>query len=229
MTNSKIIWNCRRIINYNNKIWCKVVTTAVQIASSLPQSESKLTAFSQSYAYSHNTTTLFVHRSRVSSSGDFGLILVHALSHIKLFPEAQDRWNDQDPAFISEFYTNLRVLSQDLYRHSMSSGNAIGKSSTQQSPTSVLSRQSSRRQSLGAIGPSSSGLGLSRAPSFRAPRIDERNLSRAGSDIDTPRSEDVDNYFLPVSIEDRLKKYAKAGGLPSDFVDRYAKDKVAKY
>ena len=40
--------------------------------------------------------------------------------------------------------------------------------------------------------------------------------------------DDFDDYFQSVSIEDRLKKYVKAGGLPSDFVDRYAKDKSSK-
>jgi len=201
---------------------------SIKIASSLPQTENKRTAFSQSYVYSHSTRTLFVHQSRVSSSGDFGLILVHALSHIKLFPEAQNRWNDQNPAFMSEFYTNLRILSQNLYKHSMSSGNTIGKSPVQQYPTPVLSRQPSRPHSLGAIGPSPSGLGLLRVSSTRASTIDEHNLSKTGSDTDTHRSEDLEGYFLSVSIEDRLKKYAKAGGLPSGFVDRYTEEKISK-
>merc|ERR1711988_590107 len=201
---------------------------SIKIASSLPQTENKRTAFSQSYAYSHSARTLFVHQSRVSSSGDFGLILVHALSHIKLFPEAQNRWNDQNPAFMSEFYTNLRILSQNLYKHSMSSGNTIGKSPVQQYPTPVLSRQPSRPHSLGAIGPSPSGLGLLRVSSTRASTIDEHNLSKTGSDTDTHRSEDLEGYFLSVSIEDRLKKYAKAGGLPSGFVDRYTEEKISK-
>merc|ERR1711988_1854409 len=192
---------------------------SIKIASSLPQTENKRTAFSQSYVYSHITRTLFVHQSRVSSSGDFGLILVHALSHIKLFPEAQNRWNDQNPAFMSEFYTNLRILSQNLYKHSMSSGNTIGKSPVQQYPTPVLSRQPSRPHSLGAIGPSPSGLGLLRVSSTRASTIDEHNLSKTGSDTDTHRSED---------LEGRLKKYAKAGGLPSGFVDRYTEEKISK-
>jgi len=200
---------------------------SIRVATSLPQNTNKNTAFSQSYAYSHSTRTLFVHQSRISSSGDFGLILIHALSHMKLFPEAQDRWSDQNPAFISEFYTNLRILSQDLYKRSMSLGDAGGKSSLQRSP-STLSRQASKRQFLGALGSSVSGLGLGRAPSLRTPATDELDSSKIASDAESQRSDDFDDYFQSVSIEDRLKKYVKAGGLPSDFVDRYAKDKSSK-
>lgn len=41
-------------------------------------------AFCNSYLYDRDSNSLLVHKDRLSSSGDFGLIVVHALSHIKV-------------------------------------------------------------------------------------------------------------------------------------------------
>merc|ERR1711927_25661 len=70
-----------------------------------------------SYLYNSVDHTLLVHSNRLSSSGDFGLIVIHALSHIKV--NASDLSNDSDPAFLAEFYKNLKILSQDLYKKSV--------------------------------------------------------------------------------------------------------------
>ena len=57
---------------------------AVKVATQLPPSHSTGNAFSNSYRYERENDTLFIHSQRLGSSGDFGLMVVHALSHIKV-------------------------------------------------------------------------------------------------------------------------------------------------
>jgi hypothetical protein len=56
----------------------------IRTAVSLPPSYAANNAFANSYFYQLDTDTLYVHNNRLSSSGDFGLIVIHALSHIKV-------------------------------------------------------------------------------------------------------------------------------------------------
>jgi hypothetical protein len=56
----------------------------IRTAVSLPPSYAVNNAFANSYFYQAETDTLYVHNNRLASSGDFGLIVIHALSHIKV-------------------------------------------------------------------------------------------------------------------------------------------------
>ncbi len=47
---------------------------------------------------------------RLASSGDFGLVLVHAAAHIQVDPS--DISNDLDPRFTQHFHRALKVLTQ---------------------------------------------------------------------------------------------------------------------
>ena len=59
----------------------------VQIAKSLPPCDGyENNAFKNSYFYDDKAQVLFIHLNRLSSSGDFGLVAIHALSHIKVAP-----------------------------------------------------------------------------------------------------------------------------------------------
>ena len=73
-------------------------------------------AFKSSYFYDHSANTLYVHHKKISQSGDFGLVMIHALSHIKVNPK--DLSNDADIMYMAEFYKNLKLLSKDLYKKS---------------------------------------------------------------------------------------------------------------
>ena len=42
----------------------------------------------------------------------------HALTHSSLQVNPEDLSNDADPQFLAEFYKNLKILSQDLYKRS---------------------------------------------------------------------------------------------------------------
>jgi hypothetical protein len=56
----------------------------IQAARSLPPPAASHNAFSNSYFYRPADNVLFVHQNRLTSSGDFGLVVIHALSHIKV-------------------------------------------------------------------------------------------------------------------------------------------------
>lgn len=57
---------------------------AFKIAQELPPSILSNNSFCDSYQYNIIDRCLLVHRDRLSSSGDFGLVVIHALSHIKV-------------------------------------------------------------------------------------------------------------------------------------------------
>ena len=56
----------------------------LKAVSALPPSNVENNSFKNSYFYDHQSKILYVHSSRLTSSGDFGLIVIHALSHIKV-------------------------------------------------------------------------------------------------------------------------------------------------
>jgi len=92
-------------------------TLGIQAASTLPPPAMIANnAFAHSYHYNPDEHCLYVHQQRLATSGDFGTVVIHALSHIKVNPT--DLSNDYDPKFLSEFYKNLKILSQDLYKKS---------------------------------------------------------------------------------------------------------------
>lgn len=62
------------------------------------------------YVRPHNTHGAHETVRRLSSSGDFGLVLVHAAAHIQVDP--YDMSNDLDPRFTRHFHGALKVLTQ---------------------------------------------------------------------------------------------------------------------
>jgi len=91
----------------------------IKAAKTLAPSKAINNAFKSSYFYDHASNTLHVHHKKISQSGDFGLVMIHALSHIKVNPK--DLSNDADIMYMAEFYKNLKLLSKDLYKKSSSS------------------------------------------------------------------------------------------------------------
>ena len=65
-----------------NLIGLKKLT--IKIARLLPLSNLVNNSFAQSYVYDKQSDVLTVHQKRLASSGDFGLVIIHALSHIKV-------------------------------------------------------------------------------------------------------------------------------------------------
>jgi hypothetical protein len=110
---------------------------------------------------------------------------------------------------MTEFYTNLRILSQDLYKHSQSKkadvagGGVTTPARKHSSPRRMIGRQ------LSAQGRSSISL-----------------MSEQEGLVETPEKQKpaAARYFGAESMQERVKKYAQQGGIPAEFMDRYIKE-----
>lgn len=221
----------------------------IKPALSLPPSTASNNAFANSYNYSQADDTLLVHHNRLASSGDFGLVTIHALSHIKVNPS--DLSNDADPLFIAEFYKNLKILSQDLYKKSATTQSApfaanlapkVGgptASYEQQRANAVKRLRASFTQrgghneianaaaaAMAAIGGDGTPVTpLSPTPfsavSVPATPVPADTAGAANSAFQTHPAD----YFTSESLHERMKLYAQQGGIPMDYLDRYAASK----
>lgn len=70
------------------------------LASNLPPNNYERNAFRNSFFYEHARRVLFVRQERMESVGDFLVVIMHCLSHIKI----DDLVDDQNPLFLREFY-----------------------------------------------------------------------------------------------------------------------------
>lgn len=113
--------------------------------------------------------------------------------------------SDSNPQFTREFYTNIRILSQDLYKQ-RSTGTPAALT-----PTDLFKRRRTHTPSL------------SRIPSFS---------SHQGSTNELPSlaaSKPTEDYFNTQSMNERIMQYARHGGIPMEFLDRYSQEiSVAK-
>ena len=100
---------------------------------------------------------------------------------------------------MAEFYTNLRILSQDLYKQRSS---APGDNTR----VAKLVRQQS---------------GNSRGEMARSPSAALRKTSSFKYDAVPSPSKD---YFAAQSMHERMRQYAKEGGIPMEFVERYSQE-----
>ena len=87
------------------------------IADSLPKVVAVLrngytrNAYRRSVFWDERTRTLFIRKERLETAGEFTLVLLHALAHIK----AGDMNDDTNPAFVAEFHRALRVCCEDMF------------------------------------------------------------------------------------------------------------------
>lgn len=83
-----------------------------------PNGHHSRNAFRNSFAYDAHNKILYMRLERLDNVGEFILVLVHTLSHIKIGGFS----DDSDPSFIREFYRALSICCSDLflsrYRHS---------------------------------------------------------------------------------------------------------------
>jgi hypothetical protein len=182
------------------------------IARSLPAIPADMAgnSFAASYRFDASKETLYIHEDKMTNSGDFGLVVIHALSHIKT--NGGDMSDDTNPAFTGEFYRNMKILSKDLYKRSVMQSDSGGRGSP-----SPLTRGDS-------IGTAKGG---NNASDRRLRRRSSAGLSQ--SEIMSPSSFAGSGAMAPegfdmASVHSRMQKYAVEGGLPSDFFDRYNND-----
>jgi hypothetical protein len=148
-----------------------------------------------------------------------------------------DLSNDNDPVFIAEFYKNLKILSQDLYKRSATTavstparpnaslaGAASAPNSSAPPPLQKrMSRLGSLRsmmQSPDAADPAP-GYGTGH-DSVTKERTQAYAAGGGSSILDSayfnPASPD---YFTQEALHERMKVYAREGGIPMDYIDRY--------
>ena len=120
-----------------------------------------------------------------------------------------DLSNDGDPKFLAEFYKNLKILSQDLYKKSAVSqlNSSSSSSSSTTSKFASLKKQNTNR-SLNSNGLASLALGAGDSTI-------ELPITGSGGQAHPA------DYFSPDSIQDRMKLYATHGGLPVEYYERY--------
>jgi len=102
----------------------------LQVATSLPRNGAGLTArnaFRNSCHFDQQSHALYLHSDRVKSGGgDLTLLLVHAVSHIKVSGGSVENWDDSGQAFVSEFYRNFRVVAGELITRGGGGGGGRG-------------------------------------------------------------------------------------------------------
>ena len=89
----------------------KVPDVTLLLASNLPNNDYQRNAFRNSFFFEHARKILFVRQERMHSVGDFVVVIMHCLAHIKV----DDLVDDNNPLFLREFYKvfelSLEVLS----------------------------------------------------------------------------------------------------------------------
>lgn len=73
----------------------------IQIASNLPPNNYDKNCFRNSFFYDHPRGILFIREDRLASIGEFVLVVLHCLCHIK----CGDLTDDKQPVFLREFYS----------------------------------------------------------------------------------------------------------------------------
>jgi hypothetical protein len=97
---------------------------------------------------------------------------------------------------MAEFYTNLRILSQDLYKRSKNESGGV-------------TTPANRRTLLGGM------KGVASSSSLLAHTNPTKTPDRSSSHAD---------YFATQSMQERIRQYAEEGGIPVEFLDRYNQD-----
>ena len=77
-----------------------VPEVTILVASNLPPNNYTRNCFRNSFYYEHATKILFIREERMETVGEFLLVVIHCLSHVKV----DDLTNDYNPDFLREFY-----------------------------------------------------------------------------------------------------------------------------
>ncbi len=119
--------------------------------------------------------------------------------------DPSDLSNDADAIFMGEFYTNLKILSQDLYKKSSHTLTATASASS--------STPSDRRGITG---------GLQRTGSFSKGSVP---ALKGGASVSAEKEKERE-YFSPSSLQERLKQYVKVsqGTIPLEYIERYVNE-----
>ena len=79
----------------------------ILVASNLPPNNYTRNCFRNSFYYEHATKILFIREERMETVGEFILVVIHCLSHIKV----DDLTDDYNPDFLREYYKVTKLPS----------------------------------------------------------------------------------------------------------------------
>jgi hypothetical protein len=143
-----------------------------------------------------------------------------------------DLSNDSDPRFMAEFYKNLKILSQDLFKKSAVAQTNFRNTATNAANPAPLRRVSKQlsmvasnsRPSLGGFNTenSSSWKDLSSAALAAAAFGENVSNTTLGMSAESAFQTHPEDYFAADSLMERMKNYAQQGGIPMHYIERYA-------
>ena len=241
------------------------------------------------FLFTSSLTLFFYSCSLISSSSC--TLLPHIFLHLLLFflllfffcqANPSDLSDDTNPLFMAEFFSNLKILSQNLFKatvsnigmknnnNTFSNINYDNKNDNDFQNDNILNQNhyqnhvnfsqnlimspdkvpSSRPQSMSLSGPNSPAprsvrrrSGSKGAGSFEGfvqmgplssimiplkKRESSFSISKDQQKEREKEKEREKDYFSSESIHERLRVYAKEGGVPLDYVDRYSQHMMRK-
>ncbi len=147
----------------------------------------------------------------------------------------EDLSNDADPKFLGEFYKNLKILSQDLYKksavtHAQTTFGGVGLANPRTPAAGMEKRNGTAGKKLrSSFGGSVTAHEIGAAAAFVSSTMLDDALGTSASEAQLARTNSAANmaqqpadYFTSESMFDRMKQYAQQGGIPLDYMDRYA-------
>lgn len=93
-------------------VHCQHVPVTLLLAEKLPPNP-QLTrnAYRNSFYFDPNNRILYMRSERLETVGEFVLVLIHCLAHLKV----QDLRDDTDPSFVKQFHRCLAIACDDLF------------------------------------------------------------------------------------------------------------------
>lgn len=132
--------------------------------------------------------------------------------------------NDTDPAFMAEFYTNIKILNQDLYKKTTVAPPGIGP----RPATSIhrpMSSADASKPSSRMLNRSDSKRNLSRGDSHRnLGTVSNQTRSSAHLLTQESRGSPPGEYFTAQHMQERVRQYAEEAGIPVDYLERYSQE-----
>jgi hypothetical protein len=93
-------------------IHCQHVPVTLLLADKLPPNpQLARNAYRNSFYFDSNNQILYMRKERLENVGEFVLVLIHCLAHMK----AQDLRDDTAPSFVKEFHRGLAIVCDDLF------------------------------------------------------------------------------------------------------------------
>lgn len=106
---------------------CQHVPVTLLLADKLPPNDQlEKNAYRNSFFFDSNNNILYMRKERLNNVGEFVLVLIHCLAHLKV----RDLRDDTNASFVKEFHRGLAVVCDDLffarYHQSCVSTNEMG-------------------------------------------------------------------------------------------------------